>query len=204
MIRAKHTYPGMSVLRFFSGYRLQRAFRSIHFHGTIADREKPVLIIANHFCWWDGFIQFRLNQKFLKRKPHVMMLEEELKKFPVLNRMGAYSVQKKTRDVITSLNYTVDLLADAKNMVLLFPQGEIQSLHTTVFHFENGLQYILNHLKNDIQVIFNVNLVDYFSDKKPSLYVYFTEYDYTDKDLTDIGQDFNRYASWCRTNQKKE
>jgi hypothetical protein len=86
---------------------------------------------------------------------------------------------------------------------LLFPQGEIQSIYTDYFKFENGLKYILANKKTDIQLIFNINLVDYFSDQKPSLTVYFKKYDLQkSKSLKDIEADFNHFAQQCKLQQK--
>ena len=132
-----------------------------------------------------------------------MMLEEQLRKFMLLTKYGAFSVQKNSRSVLESLNYTIDLLSNRNNLVLLFPQGEIQSIYTDYFKLENGLQYILANKKTDIQLIFNINLIDYFSDQKPSLTVYFKKYALQKNDsLKDIEADFNHFAQQCKLQQK--
>jgi 1-acyl-sn-glycerol-3-phosphate acyltransferase len=204
MIKSNHTFLGRLFFNCYAHLKLNRQFRTIHFVGKIEDNGFPTLIISNHFSWWDGFIQILLNRRILNRQFHVMMLEEQLRKFMLLTKYGAFSVQKNSRSVIESLNYSVDLLNDNKNLLLLFPQGEIQSLYTDYYKFETGLQYILRNKKSEIQLIFNINLIDYFSDKKPALSVYFKKYELQkNSSLTDIEEEFNRFAMHCKSEQKE-
>lgn len=202
MIKARHTYMGWLVCCFYSGYKLNKAFRSVKIVGDETDNKLPVLMIANHFSWWDGFIQYRLNRKLFGRRFHVMMLEEQLQQNMILNKGGAFSIHKNSRRIIDSLNYSLEILGDHKNLLLLFPQGKIESMHTGRYRFEKGLSYLLKHLRNDIQIIFNVNLVDYFSEKTPSLNVYYKNYAPNRQlGLDQIEEDFNRYADECKQQQ---
>jgi len=204
MIKANHSYFGEIFFKYYSRIKLKNHFHAIRFVGEIEDLGQPILVISNHFSWWDGFIQLQLNNHLFKRKFHVMMLEEQLKKFKILNKGGAFSVQKNSRDIINSLNYSVDLLSDKNNLLLLFPQGEIQSLYTDNFVFGNGLNYLLKNKKTDIQLIFNINLVDYFSDSKPTLTIYFKEYIYNcNTNLQEIESEFNNFAVDCKSNQNE-
>ena len=127
-----------------------------------------------------------------------MMLEEQLEKNRFLNYTGGYSIKKKARSIIESLDYTAGLLADNMNYVLIFPQGEIQSLYNDKICFDKGLEFILKKLTGKIHFIFLVSLIDYFSDQKPSLYMYFREY--TDEDLTiqAVEKAYAGFYSRCR------
>lgn len=179
-------------------------FKKIHFIGDFVDSNSPILLISNHFSWWDGFIQLQLNNKFLHRKFHVIMLEEQLKKFMILNKAGCFSVKKNSRDIMESLKYCNQLLNDKNNILLIFPQGETQSLYTDEFKFENGLNYILKHQISDIQIIFNINLIDYFSDAKPSLSVYYKQIRISKTtNINEIELQFNSYAKECKLNQNE-
>ena len=201
MIKARHTRIGVWFFRNYSGFFLGRNFKSINIEGDYKDSNKSVLVISNHFSWWDGFIQLVLNEKVFKKVFYVMMLEEQLKRFMILNKAGAFSIKKQTREIIESLRYCNELLVHKSNLLLIFPQGEIQSLYTQTFVFEKGLLFLLKN--ENTSLIFNVNLVDYFSDKKPHLKIYYKEYVY-DKNtsLRDIENSFNSFASECRDKQK--
>lgn len=203
MIKANHTFTGQLISRFFAGYRLDKAFRHIYIVGDNLDNHLPVLMIANHFSWWDGFIQYRLNRQIYKRKLHVMMLEEQLSRHPILTQCGVFSIRKHSREIIESLNYCIELLEDKNNLVLLFPQGKIESIYTSSFIFEKGLSYIFKHLQNEVQLIFNVNLINYFSEKKPSLYIYYKRGILPPSlDIKYIEKDFNRFANTCKLIQE--
>lgn len=205
MIKARHTYTGKLVCDFFSEYRLNDAFRSVKIYGEGDSKGLPVLMIANHFSWWDGFIQYRLNRKVFGKIFHVMMLEEQLSKNMILNKGGAFSIRKNTRDIIHSLNYCTDLLKDKDNLVLIFPQGKIESIYTPYIQFEKGLDYLLKRVTNEVQLVFNINLVDYFSQKKPSLNIYYKTYSLSSPfDLADIERDFNIYLDECKSLQNRK
>ncbi|WP_165021975.1 lysophospholipid acyltransferase family protein [Dysgonomonas sp. ZJ279] len=205
MIKANKTYLGVLFFDLYAKIQLKRYFREITVIGDFEDNGKPVLLIANHFSWWDGFIQLWLNKRVFKRKLYVMMLEEQLRKFMILNKGGAFSIRKSSRDIVESLAYTTDLLKHKENVLLIFPQGEIQTLYTHDFVFEKGLEYILKKLNGEVQIVFNVNLVDYFSYKKPSLNIYFTPYTLGDTiDIETIQQDFTRFTHECIKNQTEK
>jgi 1-acyl-sn-glycerol-3-phosphate acyltransferase len=165
--------------------------------GEFQEKNLPILIICNHVSWWDGIWVMYLNTKLLKRKFHFMMLEEEIKKNKIPNYVGGYSVKKKSRSIIESINYTSELLTDNKNLVLLFPQGKIHSLYTPSIQFEKGFNNILKRISNKVQILFIVNLVDYFSDVKPSLYMYFKEYQNLNIDAEKMQNDFNSFYAEC-------
>src|SRR4029078_9939760 len=95
-----------------------------------------ILILSNHFSWWDAFFMVYLNIRLFKKRYHVMMLEEQLKKFRFFSHGGVYSVKKKSRDMIESLDFTCHLLENKKNLVQLFPQGDIQSQHVKYITFQ--------------------------------------------------------------------
>lgn len=198
MIPAKHTWTGRLVANYYSGYGLDRAFRRIYYAGDatgphsegygsrIIVEERgmdgsglrsvdwlPLLVVGNHFCWWDGFIQHRLNRIFFHRRQYVMMLEEQLRRNPVLARCGAFSVRKNSRDALESLNYAAGVLADPANMLIMFPQGRIESIYKETLEFGSGLDYLFRRVRNDFGVVMNVNLVDYGSHPKPSLRICF-------------------------------
>lgn len=174
MIKEKHNQAYIRFFDLYSTLMLKRHFRRIRLIGKVPERNVPILMIANHFSWWDGFLQYQINKNNLHRRFHVMMLEEQLQKYRFLRRVGAFSIKKNSRGIVESLKHCVDILQDPANILLLFPQGQIQTMHTRDFKFEKGLEFILARV-DKVQVVFNINLVDYFSDKKPELSIYFEE-----------------------------
>ena len=82
--------------------------------GAFSYSGNPVLAIANHISWWDGFCLMHLNLKVLNRKFNFMMLEVQLKKHWYFQYSRAYSVKKKSQSVISSIAYTAELLQHSK------------------------------------------------------------------------------------------
>ncbi|NSW94788.1 MAG: 1-acyl-sn-glycerol-3-phosphate acyltransferase [Bacteroidales bacterium] len=197
ILKATHhpvIYPFFSL---YTRLKIQRHFHKVHITGTHTEKHLPVFLISNHISWWDGFWAMYLNLKLFHRKFFFMMLEEQLKRHIYFNKTGGYSVRKGSKTIVETLNYTAELLADPGNIVLIFPTGEIESMHKQVHHFEKGVEYILKKVKNEIQIIFLVNLVDYFSNQKPGLYMFIKEH--TGKDFrSDILQEeYDRFYIQC-------
>lgn len=208
MIKPRYSVPVLQFFHWYIPYVLRSDFQKVEIHGTGAHFPKSILTISNHFSWWDAFILFYLNDKVFKKQFNVMMLEEQLKRFWLFNYGGVYSIKKKSRDIIESLNFTCRLLEDDGNMVQLFPQGMIQSQHLQSLHFEKGLEYVLKNATADYQVIFTVALTDYFSNRKPSLHIFYEAFNREKTtDLVLLEQSYNSFYTNCKAwliNQHKE
>lgn len=178
MIQAQHQKFYVKFFKWYTKFIIHKDFKNVSIYGDYKDQHLPLLAISNHFSWWDGFFIYYLNSKHFHKKYHVMMLEEQLQDRLFLNKAGAFSIQKNSRSSIGSINYTAKLLENPGNMVLLFPQGEIQSKYWYPVVFEKGWFKILEKVKNPIQVIFVATLIDYFSNRKPILNMYLQEYPY--------------------------
>ncbi len=201
ILKAKHhslVYP------FFKIYALRKIKK--HFHdctviGNFEDKKTPLLVVANHLSWWDGFWIMQLNLKLLKRKFHFMMLEEQLRKYWFFTFTGGFSINKKGKSMLETIDYTAQLLNDSGNMVLLFPQGEIQSMHQQEISFEKGIEHIIRKTNKPIQVLFVVHLCDYFSNKKPSLFQYISSYAYSNFSFTEFQHSYRQFYTQCINEQ---
>jgi len=160
--RATHNIVIYGFFKLYCIWKIRRNFHEVYINGNFTDRELPVLLVSNHISWWDGFWAMYLNLTIFRRRFHFMMLEDQLRKYMFFNKTGGYSIKKGSRSIIESLNYTARLLSDNKNLVLIFPQGEIQSIYTGTLHFEKGLEHILKKMTSKAHIIFLVCLIDYF------------------------------------------
>ena len=161
---------------------------------------KSVLVLANHFSWWDGFFIYELNQKYFKKRFHVMMLEDQLKKNSFLRSAGAYSINKNDpRKSIESLAYSAELLENPKNLVLMFPQGQIESNHAHQLTFQKGVKRIISDRK-PMEVIFCINLTDYQSNRKPTLYSYLEKYEGR-FEVGELESSFHEFYAKCKEKQ---
>ena len=200
MIKAKHLFLFYHFFRLNSLWDIKRHFHEVIIEGNYEEKGKPILIIANHMSWWDGFWVVYFRQKVVKRKFHYMMLEDQLRKNWFLRFAGGFSINKNSKTIIETLNYTQKLLEDPKNMVVIFPQGKIESHYKTILKFEKGIQRIVNKSKN-AQVLFMVHLLDYYSFKKPTLHIYFKEAE-QGIDTADIESQYQIFYTSCLEIQK--
>lgn len=105
-----------------------------------------------------------------------MMLEEQLKKYPSINKAGAFGINLRSRDLINGLSYSAEILNHPENMLVMFPQGALASLYHYPVSFQRGVYKIIEQVQNDFDIIFMASLVDYFSSKKPRLTLSLKQY----------------------------
>lgn len=197
MIKAKHHWFLYPFLQWYGWARMKMHFHKIRMVGEVEKKDLPVLLIANHFSWWDGFFISSFNRKIMGKRFHIMMEEKQLSENRFLNYGGVYSVRKNSRDVIESLQYTIELLNNSGNLVALFPQGKFESKYQHPLHFEKGLDWIIKKFPSEVQFIFMANQVEYFDSQKPLLFMHFEEYNYSGKTIDEIEKDYNRFYERC-------
>lgn len=200
--RAKHHFFIYPFFQKYGNWIIKRNFHDVIIMGEFRDRDLPLLLISNHMSWWDGFWADYLNIKLFHRKFHFMMLEEQLMKYRFFNKCGGYSIKKHSKSVIETLNYTAQLLADNNNLVLIFPQGRIESLYTKSLKFEKGLEYILRKIPGEIHILFSINLIEYLSNPKPTLFIYLKEHKGSTT-IHELEKEYNDFYSSCISENMK-
>nr|WP_294948624.1 1-acyl-sn-glycerol-3-phosphate acyltransferase [uncultured Mucilaginibacter sp.] len=162
-----------------------KTFHEFLFNEVELDKNKSVILVANHFSFWDGLILYVLNDKLLHKKFHVMILEDTAKREGMLRYAGAFSVTKHSRDMLESLNYAAGLLSDPGNLVLMFPQGKLYSNFVNSVKFEQGLMKIMKKAEGKFRLLFAATFIQYFKHKKPTVTVYLKaeNEDYTNKPI---------------------
>ena len=136
---------------------------------------QSVLLLQNHFSLYDGYWSMYLCHKVFRRRFHVMMLEEQMAKRMFLTRCGVFSVRKNSRDLLESLDYASELLQNPRNVVTIYPTGEIISHHLQNFTFQRGFARLASD-KNNCSIALAVILVDFFSMARPEIRIYLQNY----------------------------
>lgn len=190
------------ISQFFSSYIsfiIRKDFHLFHFNKPKLENDKAILLLANHFSWWDGFLLFHINKLFLKKKFHVMVSEENYKKVFFLKYLGAFPVKKQSKQLVESLKDAGELLNNSENLVLIFPQGQLHSNHEEEISFERGLMYIINSSQQEFQYLFSASFVDYFQNRKPSVYCYLETWENTEQiSLSIIKNAYNKHYQASR------
>ena len=132
-----------------------------------------------------------------------MILEEQLKKNKILSKTGAYSINPSSRSIIESLKYTTELLAEKNNAVVIYPQGKISTFVGSNFEFKPGIEKILEK-SEQLQLLFYTAFVDYFSERKPTLYLYLGEIEFKHYKLNELQDRYHKFYSQCLSQHVKK
>ena len=139
--------------------------------------EQSVLLLQNHFSWWDGYWSYWLSCTIFRRKFHVMMDEQNLKQRMFLNRVGVFSVQKNRRDLMESLQYSAEILKDPGSLLTIYPTGAMLTQYQQNIVFQKGVSRILSGETANVAVVFAAFLVDYFGYARPEIRIYLEKYE---------------------------
>lgn len=196
------------IYAFFSWYInriIGRNFKHFDYNPIEIDPNRAVLLLANHFSWWDGFLLFQLNRLFLHKKFHILVTEENYHAHGFLKYLGAFSVKKQSRSMIETLEYAGKLLNDPANLVVIFPQGKLFSSHCDEVLFEKGLMNVINSSDRKFQYLFVALLVDYFQFKKPTAKAYLQTWEGAEfTSLQLIKSEYNKHYSQAKRSQNQE
>ncbi len=167
----KNDFISRCYVWYFS-YIFKRDFSKLNYTKLIVKDDEAMLVLANHFSWWDGFMLFQLNKLVFKKQFHVLVSSNDYQQIQYLKYFGAFAPESKGKDVVKTFQYAGALLDDPKNLVLIFPQGKMWSGHTTSIGFEKGVLQVINSSKKKFQIVFSVILSDYFNKRKPGAEAY--------------------------------
>ncbi|GAA3973137.1 lysophospholipid acyltransferase family protein [Mucilaginibacter dorajii] len=152
--------------------RAKRSFKKVDIMPFEPKPGHAVLMLCNHFSWWETILTNMSAADSLKRRWHGMMQQEQAEKHWYLRYIGLFSIKKGSRELLASLAYAARLLEDPANMVVVCPQGEIRSNHETHINIEKGVQKLIEQIKTPCQVVYHCILIDYFESFKPSAYIH--------------------------------
>ncbi|RZK48168.1 MAG: glycerol acyltransferase [Pedobacter sp.] len=132
------------------------------------------LLLSNHFSFMDGLFAFYISRKlFYKngymRHLHIMSLKQQMLKNPWLKWVGSFSVDPGKLSLPASFSYAAEILSKPGNMLLFYPQGNLESLHIRKIHFEDGINQIIPQVQGPCQIIWTSNIVEYFEGIRPTI-----------------------------------
>ncbi len=198
MIAATHSRPVVAFFNAYAKWKLRRHFSEVLANPPALDTSKSLLVIANHSSWWDGFTFLWVNIRHWRRKYFILMLEDELAKRPLFAKAGAFGIQPGTRDVVNTLRYAAEVLSHPENVMVIFPQGRIESVHTETLTFQQGVERIVAD-SNRVQILFAVCLPDFGTAKpKPALRFFFEPYPADGFEHKAAAAQFNTFHQRCK------
>ncbi|MFP4527639.1 MAG: lysophospholipid acyltransferase family protein [Candidatus Kapaibacterium sp.] len=185
MIKADHKAYAHFLIRNYINYNLKHSFHSIGLIGEMPkpDPGLPLIITPNHFSWWDGFFGYYLNEKLFHRKFHIMMLERQLRKYPLFAKCGAFSIDPASmRSYIATFRYVHELIAQYGGNFLLYyyPQGEMK-FHREPIEFRRGIEKLVIALDRPVGLMTLAVRVELTTEQFPDIYIKFGELRRCDK-----------------------
>jgi 1-acyl-sn-glycerol-3-phosphate acyltransferase len=107
------------IFQFFSwyiAYIIKKDFSSYTYNRLQLKEDEAILLLSNHFSWWDGFLMFQLNKVVFKKEFHVLVSDEDYRKQWFLKYLGAFAADTKGKDVVETLIYAGQLLDQPQNL----------------------------------------------------------------------------------------
>jgi len=162
------------------GYLVSKFFEIVYFNKLIIrpveiKADHSYLLSMNHFSFGDGFFGFYLAYQVLikqdkMKRLYIMSLKKQMDKKWWLRHLGSFSIDPGKYSVKESLAYAAELLNKPGNLLLFFPQGNLESCHIRTMQFQDGIAEILPQVKGKCQLIWSSNIIEYFESIKPSIY----------------------------------
>jgi 1-acyl-sn-glycerol-3-phosphate acyltransferase len=176
MLKATHKNWADYIFLRYLKHLFKRHFATFNLIGNVPDipKEYPLIILPNHNTWWDGFFIYDLNKRFFQRHLYMMMLEDQLRKYPFFRYLGAYGIiPDNPDDVRKSIAYTVKLIeshSSADVMVCIFPQGELVSWYQKPLHYQRGVELIVQRLKIPVIMLPLMIRVEHIKEQYPHVF----------------------------------
>ncbi|MDO3625513.1 lysophospholipid acyltransferase family protein [Mucilaginibacter sp. BT774] len=186
MIKPGNNFIIRQILHYYVTWIVKHHFHELKFDPIRVDPGKSILLIANHFSYWDSLILYILCRKLLKKNFHVMVREDTTIKFQYVKYGGAFSINRQSKDVLQSLDYAAELLKNPQNLVLIFPQGKLYSNFVNTMQFEKGITRVIEKAEGKFQLLFAATFVQYLKHKKPTAAVYLQVEPLQDKSFEDL------------------
>lgn len=128
--------------------------RAIHVAGAqLVPQDRPLLFVANHASWWDGFL-LRAVQRITRPSAHfvIVMEREQLERFTFFRRLGAVGIEPgSARSTVATIN---ELRRRVRNrpdtVVTFFPQGRIWPSTRRPLGFLPGVELFARRMEADV------------------------------------------------------
>lgn len=179
MIRADHRRWARFLYERWIERQLRRHFGHFFLVSPVPDipPDTGLLITPNHMSWWDGFLIDYLCRAVFQRTFHIMMLENQLRRYWFFQKLGAFSINPHDpASVNETIAYTADILSSHDNLAVLFPQGILEPYDRRPFNLKRkGLESIAAAATRPLRIIPLGLKISFFSEQRPDIFVRFGE-----------------------------
>ena len=145
----------LALARPYIRRRLHRAFDGLHVMGLDAARramgDGPVVVAANHTCWWDAFTILSVDCA-LHGRGRCLMDADNLARLPFFRWVGAVPIDRSSpRQSLRDLSAACEGLCEAGDALWIFPQGEQRPSHIRPLGMHSGVAWLAR--KADVPIL---------------------------------------------------
>lgn len=113
--------------------------------------KEPILFVANHVSWWDGFFLFELQRRIRpKGQIYTIALEKTCVENPILPRLGVLPLEpgrtNSVKNLLSTLKSLRQEVPEDELIISFFPQGKIGPSFLPDLEFERGIEAVLSCL----------------------------------------------------------
>lgn len=154
---------------------LRRRFNKLIINPIQLNPNHSYLLMCNHFSFLDGMLAFHLCRKSGLMHAdfkglYFMLLKKQMEMKPWLKYLGGFSVDPGKGTIGRSLNYAAEVLSTPGNILLMFPQGNLESIHVRNIEIKEGINAIVPNIKGNCQLIWCSTIIEFFESLQPSAY----------------------------------
>ncbi|CAN5734815.1 hypothetical protein BH23GEM8_BH23GEM8_18370 [soil metagenome] len=114
---------------------------------------QPLILIANHVSWWDGFLLHEVHRTLRPLAPlHTVMLESELRQHRLLRSLGAVGMHPESAASVIRCIRTLKGRLERRpdSIVAFFPQGRIWPSGRRPLGFRRGVEVFARNLPGTV------------------------------------------------------
>ena len=144
----------LSLARRYVRRRLRNGFDGLYVHGIEPIRRlaqtRPVVLAANHVCWWDAFVVVMLDEA-LGTESYCLMDADNLRQMPFFGWIGAVPLDRSSlRQGLRDLRASATLLDQPGRALWIFPQGEHRPPHLRPLQLKRGVEMLVRGREVDV------------------------------------------------------
>jgi len=171
----KFPAPLFKIGFYFISWLVSRRFNKLVINKIKFKPDTSYLLLCNHFSFWDGFLAAYLVRNSIHKVNGIkglnfMSVKKQMQMNPWLKYTGSFSVEPGKISAGESVAYAAEILSTPGNVLVLYPQGNLESCHVRDIEMKDGINAIIPQIKGNCQIIWSSNLPEYFESLKASVY----------------------------------
>jgi 1-acyl-sn-glycerol-3-phosphate acyltransferase len=136
----------LRLARRYVRWKLARTFDGVRIAGLDEVRRRvahgPLIVAANHVCWWDTFLLVLLDE-LLDAESYCLMEAQQLGRLPFFGWVGAIPIDGRSPATrLASLRAAIGQLDRPGRILWIFPQAQQRPAHLRPLGLQRGVELL--------------------------------------------------------------